>query len=826
MNDFITLAGQWLVQTAIGGGLLLLLVCVLMRFTRQPAKQQRLGEWGMAAALLLAAISLSGRPLFVVSWTQATPAPPPARTVDAMATVSPQPTTDAVMAINWTLPEDLSGAGPDADMEGPLAAEPAPNWQALWFQTGFTAGVSLFLACALLFAVRLVLGYIGLSRLLDRSREAPHDVRDVFESMAGDVLRARLLVTPRLPVPLSCGLVRPTVLLPAVLCKQPVMGTLRWIFAHELTHLRRRDAWSGLLFALGQVLFFYLPWFWALKRHVRLCQEYVADAVATEKEGQAVQYAEFLVSLADAPAVPAGATGVGGKSSDLYRRVSMLLDRPVAVQTGCTKRWTMFVGASLAALAVLLACVGYRAEAASDDTIVIIIRPDSGAPKPGQKAEVKVITIPGAQKKTGMSDAKAEYLLVVPDAAGANKQKTAILIDDVRSLDLNKMGISDDHLWALQAAGPDALEPLRRALKKLEELNKSGKLQNDAVKAELDKAMAAMAKKMPSAAAESLAEALLKAFAVVEADQGAEKAAAKRLLLNARIVGAMGNQKMDVKELGGRVSMLKELVVDQKALATMAKDLPAKIVVDLAVKDAQPTSKPRFGVQVEPVPETVAEHLGLAKGIGMLVQEVFPNTPAAKIGVQARDILLKIDGAMVPSDSEDFIKLIAGLKANTAFDVLIVRKGEKMKLENLKLAEAAPKTDDAQKLGERVEMLKLREKTRPDYTEALKILGKSIAEKNMRPPSDGGTANIVITQKVGNVTYALAGSGKSGGSFKVSEIKIQDGESTSVFNSVKAVPEQHRQAVSTLLERARASFQFNQTPQTPAVPPEGKNRDK
>jgi hypothetical protein len=48
----------WLVHTAVGGGLLLLAACAWMRWTRSPARRQRLGEWAVLAALLLAGFGL------------------------------------------------------------------------------------------------------------------------------------------------------------------------------------------------------------------------------------------------------------------------------------------------------------------------------------------------------------------------------------------------------------------------------------------------------------------------------------------------------------------------------------------------------------------------------------------------------------------------------------------------------------------------------------------------------------------------------------------------------------------------------------------------
>src|SRR5262249_39843221 len=51
--------GQWLVHSALGGGLLLLLAVAAMRLTRQPARRQRIGELGVTAALVVAILSLA-----------------------------------------------------------------------------------------------------------------------------------------------------------------------------------------------------------------------------------------------------------------------------------------------------------------------------------------------------------------------------------------------------------------------------------------------------------------------------------------------------------------------------------------------------------------------------------------------------------------------------------------------------------------------------------------------------------------------------------------------------------------------------------------------
>jgi hypothetical protein len=231
-------------------------------------------------------------------------------------------------------------------------------------------GIAYVFLALVLFA-RWLLGHLFLWRLLWKAQPAPENVAALFAQVVterGVVRSPRLLVSRRLHVPVSCGLLRPTVILPAELCGDPCV--LRWVFAHELTHLERRDPWTCLLFGLGQIVYFYLPWFWSLRRQVGLCQELIADAAVAQQEAAPEEYAAFLLRLT-ASAVPAGATGVVGRPSDLFRRVSRLLQPAPPVESRCPPRWSWATAAVLLPLAVALAGAGPQAapaEAAAPTT--------------------------------------------------------------------------------------------------------------------------------------------------------------------------------------------------------------------------------------------------------------------------------------------------------------------------------------------------------------------------------------------------------------------------------------------------------------------------
>jgi hypothetical protein len=322
MRDLLLLAADWWLGTAIGGGLVLLVGCGLMRLARQPAARQRLGEYAVFGALVVAGLRL------FPSWL-------PVAWAAAPVTLSPEPVTPPESF--WVARRDGAELGPTVPQTFELAAPRPPEPPAAPAWTWQDVGVCLvagYLVVAAALLGRWMLGQWALNRLVRHARPAAPRVRQLFTLMAAGAVwpLPRLRLSRRLRAPVCFGLRRPAVLLP-----EPMDDAddteLRWVFAHELTHLRRRDPWSSWGLGLAQAVYFFLPWFWWLRRQVRLCQEYVADAAAAVEAGAAPdEYAEFLVRLAKTPATPLGATGLGS-SSDLLRRVQMLLQPSTRVQS-------------------------------------------------------------------------------------------------------------------------------------------------------------------------------------------------------------------------------------------------------------------------------------------------------------------------------------------------------------------------------------------------------------------------------------------------------------------------------------------------------------
>src|SRR5690242_7398815 len=113
MSDASLGAARWLLHAALGGGLLLLITWLVVRQVRQPARQQRLAEWGVAASLVLAALCL------MPSWLLI-PLPIEQQTEEVVSTAQAAP----------------QGPQHQGKKGGPPAAAEPPGARQEWFAAG------------------------------------------------------------------------------------------------------------------------------------------------------------------------------------------------------------------------------------------------------------------------------------------------------------------------------------------------------------------------------------------------------------------------------------------------------------------------------------------------------------------------------------------------------------------------------------------------------------------------------------------------------------------------------------------------------------------
>jgi serine protease Do len=84
-----------------------------------------------------------------------------------------------------------------------------------------------------------------------------------------------------------------------------------------------------------------------------------------------------------------------------------------------------------------------------------------------------------------------------------------------------------------------------------------------------------------------------------------------------------------------------------------------------------------LGVRIQPVTQDIADSLGLSQAKGALVDTVERNTPAAKAGIKAGDVITVVNGAAV-EDSRELARLIGAMKPASKVDVTYMRNGKEL----------------------------------------------------------------------------------------------------------------------------------------------------
>ncbi len=193
---------------------------------------------------------------------------------------------------------------------------------------------------------------------------------------------------------------------------------------------------------------------------------------------------------------------------------------------------------------------------------------------------------------------------------------------------------------------------------------------------------------------------------------------------------------------------------------------------------------PRLGVIVEPLHPALRDQLSVADDQGVLVREVMPDSPAAKVGIKPHDILLEIGGKTVPADPEAFVRLIRELPAGKAGKVVVLRKGKKETLPELELPEvlpARPRRPDSRIL--------------PFPAEPWLPGGYFL---QIERSSDG---SFRVQYREPGQTIRIEGT-QADGKTSVSKIEITEGRETKTYDSLEALPAGTREKVNKVLDSA------------------------
>jgi beta-lactamase regulating signal transducer with metallopeptidase domain len=353
-SDIFTL--EWLARSAASGFVILAAASAAVRLCREPADRVRIAVLGLLGAVLVPCLTLvPGMP----SWSLGVL---PAQSVAAASTVA----TETVVS-SETLPSHQPSVVPNAPQLETKATEvatlqrsPLPATETVEAPTGITTAASsveipappswsasllatvVYGVATTVFMIWSLLGLWRLALLWRRARPAPLEASLLLREIAGPAAdRVRLLVSDEIDAPVAFGGWRPVIMLPANVCGAEASEKLRYGLAHEWSHIERGDVHRWYLVALAQIILFYQPFFWWLRRQIRLSQDFLADARSADQATDPIDYADYLVSLARVRLrVPGFTLGIVDRRSNLTRRVHMLLLNRSPLSRRCRLAWT------------------------------------------------------------------------------------------------------------------------------------------------------------------------------------------------------------------------------------------------------------------------------------------------------------------------------------------------------------------------------------------------------------------------------------------------------------------------------------------------------
>ena len=104
-----------------------------------------------------------------------------------------------------------------------------------------------------------------------------------------------------------------------------------------------------------------------------------------------------------------------------------------------------------------------------------------------------------------------------------------------------------------------------------------------------------------------------------------------------------------------------------------------RYVMEAIVREGKVT-RGYLGIQLHPeISQPMAKAFGLKERTGALVDDVMPNSPAAKAGFQPGDVITEFNGRKVP-DSRQLRLWVSQTAPNTRVNLMIVRNGKEQKL--------------------------------------------------------------------------------------------------------------------------------------------------
>ena len=249
-----------------------------------------------------------------------------------------------------------AGQLPATDHRPPVTASPDgrpfPIWAALLAGWG---AVAVVLLAWLGFGALSVRRIVRAGRELDeRAWTAP--LCEIADRLDLDAV-PRLLSSPLIEMPFACGVVQPTIVLPAS-AEEWSDSRRRAVLFHELGHVKRRDLVGHTVGRVACALYWFHPLVWTAARRLRAESERACDDLVLSCGARASDYADHLLDIvisvrhhgAPATAMPMA------RRRELEGRVLAILD-PAVARIGPGRVQSAALVAGIGALALSVAAM-------------------------------------------------------------------------------------------------------------------------------------------------------------------------------------------------------------------------------------------------------------------------------------------------------------------------------------------------------------------------------------------------------------------------------------------------------------------------------------
>lgn len=211
---------------------------------------------------------------------------------------------------------------------------------------------------------------------------------------------------------------------------------------------------------------------------------------------------------------------------------------------------------------------------------------------------------------------------------------------------------------------------------------------------------------------------------------------------------------------GPLINMEGEVVGINTAIIASGQGIGFAVPINLArgiidqLKKSGEVTRGWLGVAIQDISPEIAEYYGIEDKKGVLVTEIFEGDPADNAGIEAKDIIISVNGQNVET-TRDLTRMIAAIGVGDKADVTILRNGTKKKFsvkiakrKDERLASGTFRQDNKNDLGIQVSELT------PEISRQFNIKqAQGIIVTNVESGSKGSKAGIMTGDIIKEINH-------------------------------------------------------------------------